>query len=63
MPTPTPAGAARRSASRFGLVACMSGRRAAEARRMVGLDALTYVGNHGLERLAPGADEPEVDPA
>ena len=24
---------------------------------MVGLDSLTYVGNHGLERLAPGAGE------
>ena len=35
---------------------------AKDARRMVGLDSLTYIGNHGLERLAPGADEPEVDP-
>jgi trehalose 6-phosphate phosphatase len=47
---------------RFGLVACISGRQAKDARRMVGLDSLTYIGNHGLERLAPGADEPEVDP-
>ena len=47
---------------RFGLVACISGRQAKDARRMVGIDALTYIGNHGLERLAPGADEPEVDP-
>ena len=30
---------------------------------MVGVDSLTYVGNHGLERLAPGADEPALDPA
>ena len=29
---------------------------------MVGLDALTYVGNHGLERLDPGADGPVARP-
>ena len=45
---------------RYVLVACLSGRRAADARRVVGLDALTYVGNHGLERLAPGAEAPEL---
>ena len=45
------------------LVACVSGRRAAEARQMVGLDSLAYVGNHGLERLEPGAEEPALDPA
>jgi len=32
------------------LVAVVSGRRVEEARRMVGLDQLTYIGNHGLER-------------
>jgi trehalose 6-phosphate phosphatase len=47
---------------RFGLVACISGRQALDARRTVGIDALTYIGNHGLERLAPGAENPEVDP-
>jgi trehalose-phosphatase len=47
---------------RYGLVGCISGRQAQDARRMVGIDALTYIGNHGLERLAPGAAEPEVDP-
>ena len=50
-------------ALRYALVGCVSGRRAAEARAMVGLDSLTYIGNHGLERLMPGADEAEVDPA
>ena len=50
-------------AERYALVACISGRRAAEARRIVGLDSLTYFGNHGLERLAPRAAEPELDPA
>jgi trehalose-phosphatase len=47
---------------RFGLVACISGRQAKDARRLVGIDSLTYIGNHGLERLAPGAANPEVDP-
>jgi trehalose 6-phosphate phosphatase len=31
------------------LVAVVSGRTVADARRMVGIDGLTYVGNHGLE--------------
>jgi trehalose 6-phosphate phosphatase len=47
----------------YGLVACISGRRATEARRIVGLDSISYVGNHGLELLEPGADEAVVDPA
>ncbi len=49
-----------RLASRYGLVACVSGRRAEDARRLVGVDSLTYVGNHGLERLSPGAEEVEI---
>jgi trehalose 6-phosphate phosphatase len=48
--------------SRYRLVACLSGRRAADARRIVGLDSITYVGNHGLEYLRPGAEEPETPP-
>jgi trehalose 6-phosphate phosphatase len=47
---------------RYALVACLSGRRAADARRVVGLDTLIYVGNHGLEQLRPGADGPETLP-
>lgn len=47
----------------YGLVACISGRQALEARRIVGLDSIAYVGNHGLETLAPGAAEPATDPA
>jgi len=46
----------------FALVACISGRQALQARRMVGLDSVTYVGNHGLERLAPHADAPQLEP-
>jgi trehalose-phosphatase len=30
---------------------------------MVGVDELTYLGNHGLERLDPGEIEPRLDPA
>ncbi|MGD0765794.1 MAG: trehalose-phosphatase [Dehalococcoidia bacterium] len=37
-------------ASRLELVAVVSGRSAEQARRMVGLDELLYVGNHGLEQ-------------
>jgi len=48
---------------RYGLVACISGRRARDARRTVGLESLTYVGNHGLELLAPGAKEPVTAPS
>jgi trehalose 6-phosphate phosphatase len=47
---------------RYALVACLSGRRAVDARRIVGVEALTYIGNHGLERLPPGAQEPETVP-
>jgi trehalose 6-phosphate phosphatase len=48
---------------RYALVGCLSGRRASEARRLVGLDGLAYIGNHGFERLLPGAEEPQLDPA
>jgi trehalose 6-phosphate phosphatase len=44
-----------RLAQRFGLVACVSGRTGEDARRMVGVDGVRYVGAHGLE-LAPDAD-------
>lgn len=50
-------------ANRYALVACISGRRASAARRMVGLDQLTYAGNHGLELLLPGEVEPRLDAA
>ena len=48
-------------ARRFGCVACVSGRRAAMARRIVALGSIAYVGNHGSELLRPGATQPEVD--
>lgn len=44
----------RRLRRRYGLVACVSGRPAADARQVVGVPELTYVGEHGLE-LEPAA--------
>jgi trehalose 6-phosphate phosphatase len=44
----------RRLAARYLLVACISGRAGADARRLVNVDGVVYVGNHGLE-LDPGA--------
>ena len=48
---------------RYALVGCISGRRAEEARRLVGLDSLAYAGNHGLELLLPGDGGPQPDPS
>jgi trehalose 6-phosphate phosphatase len=48
---------------RYALVGCISGRRAEEARRLVGLDSLAYAGNHGLELLMPGEEKPRPDPS
>jgi trehalose 6-phosphate phosphatase len=52
-----------RIAARYRLAGVVSGRQAAEARRIVGLDALTYVGNHGFELLEPRAAEAAAAPA
>ncbi|HWC49560.1 MAG TPA: trehalose-phosphatase [Solirubrobacterales bacterium] len=48
---------------RYALVGCISGRRAEDARRLVGLDSLAYAGNHGLELLMPGEATPQPDPS
>jgi trehalose-phosphatase len=50
-------------AGRYGLVACITGRPALEARWMVGIEEITYSGNHGLELLSPGAQDPVLDPS
>jgi trehalose 6-phosphate phosphatase len=47
-------GELRRLHARYALVACVSGRAGDDARAVVGVPELTYIGNHGLE-LAPGA--------
>ena len=53
----------RALAKRYALVGCLSGRRALDARRVVGLDELAYSGNHGYELLLPGDTEPRPDPS
>jgi trehalose 6-phosphate phosphatase len=49
-------------AKRYGLVACVTGRQATTARRIVSLGTITYIGNHGAEILRGGATEVELDP-
>ncbi len=48
-------------ARRYGVVACVSGRRASDARRIVSLGSIAYLGSHGSEVLRPGSIAPEVD--
>ena len=48
---------------RYGCVACVSGRSAAEARRLVGVGSIAYAGSHGAELLEPGSSRPRVMPA
>ena len=45
----------------FRSVGCISGRRAATARRILGLGTIPYAGNHGAEILLRGAHEPLID--
>ena len=47
-------------ARRYGCVACISGRSAAEARRLVGVGGITYAGSHGAELLEPGSSRPHT---
>jgi trehalose 6-phosphate phosphatase len=47
---------------RYGVVGCISGRRAATARQIVAIGTIAYVGNHGIELLRPGSTAAEVDP-
>jgi trehalose 6-phosphate phosphatase len=55
VPAPTQA-ELRRLHARYAIVACISGRSGADARAVVGVPELVYVGNHGLE-LEPDAAE------
>jgi trehalose 6-phosphate phosphatase len=49
-------------AGRYGLVGCVSGRRASTARQIVAIGTIAYVGNHGGELLRPRATRAEVAP-
>jgi len=42
---------------RYAVVACISGRSAADARRLVGVGGIVYAGSHGAELLRPGDRE------
>jgi trehalose 6-phosphate phosphatase len=50
-------------ARRYGVVACVSGRRASEARAMVSIGTISYLGSHGAELLRAGWTEAVLDPA
>src|SRR4051795_3576238 len=52
-----------RIARRYHVVACISGRGAAEARRIVGVGGIAYAGAHGAELLLPGQAQAELVPA
>jgi trehalose 6-phosphate phosphatase len=51
-----------RLARRYGCVACISGRAATEARRLVGVGSIAYAGSHGAELLEPGQSSPRLIP-
>jgi trehalose 6-phosphate phosphatase len=51
-----------RLARRYGRVACISGRAAADVRRLVGVGAVAYAGSHGAELLEPNESTPRVAP-
>ena len=48
-------------ANRYGVVACVSGRRASEARAMVSIGTISYLGSHGIELLRAGWTEAVLD--
>jgi len=49
-------------ARRYAVVACVSGRRASEARAMVAIGTISYLGAHGAELLRPGWTQSVLDP-
>lgn len=51
-----------RLSARLGLVACVSGRTAADAKRLVGVGGVVYAGAHGAEVLSPSTGEIERTP-
>jgi trehalose 6-phosphate phosphatase len=51
-----------RLSRRYARVACISGRAAADVRRLVGVGGIEYSGLHGAELLAPDGAQPRVMP-
>ena len=45
---------------RYGCVACVSGRSVSEARRLVGVGSIAYVGSHGAEVMHAGEKRPRL---
>jgi trehalose 6-phosphate phosphatase len=50
-------------ARHYGEVACVTGRRASEARAMVAIGSISYLGSHGAELLRAGWTQARLDPA
>lgn len=50
-----------RVAKRYRVVACVSGRRASEARALVCVGTISYLGSHGAELLRAGWTQPVLD--
>jgi len=50
-------------AKRYRMVACVSGRQASEARAMVAIGTISYIGSHGAELLRAGWTEAVLDPS
>jgi trehalose 6-phosphate phosphatase len=51
-----------RLSRRYARVACISGRSAADVRRLVGVGGIAYAGSHGAELLEPNAASPRIAP-
>jgi trehalose 6-phosphate phosphatase len=51
-----------RLSARLGVVACVSGRAAADAKRLVGVGGIVYAGAHGAELIDPSTGEVERAP-
>jgi trehalose 6-phosphate phosphatase len=51
-----------RLSRRYAQVACISGRSAADVRRLVGVGGIAYAGSHGAELLEPNASSPRIAP-
>jgi trehalose 6-phosphate phosphatase len=49
-----------RLSRRYAQVACISGRSAADVRRLVGVGGIAYAGSHGAELLEPNAASPRI---
>jgi trehalose 6-phosphate phosphatase len=49
-------------AKRYAVVACVSGRRATDTRRIVSIGSIAYIGNHGGEVLPASSTQVQIEP-